>query len=143
MNEKINAVIYARFSSHNQQEQSIEGQLRYCSDYANKNGMTVINSYIDRAISGTSDNRPSFQQMIKDSNNRKFDVVLVWKLDRFARNKYDSVVYKNKLKKNGVKVISVTEYLGEGTESVLLESLLEAMAETYSRQLSENVQRGM
>lgn len=143
MNEKINAVIYARFSSHNQQEQSIEGQLRYCSNYANKNGMTVINSYIDRAISGTSDNRPSFQQMIKDSNNRKFDVVLVWKLDRFARNKYDSVVYKNKLKKNGVKVISVTEYLGEGTESVLLESLLEAMAETYSRQLSENVQRGM
>ena len=139
----MNAVIYARFSSHNQQEQSIEGQIRYCTEYAKKNDMTIINSYIDRAISGTSDNRPEFLQMIKDSNNHQFNVVLVWKLDRFARNRYDSAIYKNALKKNNVKVISVTEYLGEGSESVLLEAMLEAMAETYSRQLSENVRRGM
>lgn len=139
----MNAVIYARFSSHNQQEQSIEGQIRYCTEYAKKNDMTIINSYIDRAISGTSDNRPEFLQMIKDSNNHQFNVVLVWKLDRFARNRYDSAIYKNALKKNNVKVVSVTEYLGEGSESVLLEAMLEAMAETYSRQLSENVRRGM
>ena len=88
----MNAVIYARFSSHNQQEQSIEGQIRYCTEYAKKNDMTIINSYIDRAISGTSDNRPEFLQMIKDSNNHQFNVVLVWKLDRFARNRYDSAI---------------------------------------------------
>ena len=93
----MNAVIYARFSSHNQQEQSIEGQIRYCTEYAKKNDMTIINSYIDRAISGTSDNRPEFLQMIKDSNNHQFNVVLVWKLDRFARNRYDSAIYKNAL----------------------------------------------
>lgn len=138
-----NAVIYARFSSHNQQEQSIDGQLRYCKDYAERNAMKVINVYSDRAISGTTDERPQFQQMIRDAKNKQFKYILVWKLDRFARNRYDSAVYKNQLKKCGVRVLSVTEFVGEGSEGVLLESILEAMAETYSLQLSENVRRGM
>ena len=138
-----NAVIYARFSSHNQQEQSIDGQLRYCKDYAERNAMKVINVYADRAISGTTDERPQFQQMIRDAKNKQFKYILVWKLDRFARNRYDSAVYKNQLKKCGVRVLSVTEFVGEGSEGVLLESILEAMAETYSLQLSENVRRGM
>ena len=92
MNEKINAVIYARFSSHNQQEQSVDGQVRYCTQYAEAHNMRIINTYVDRAMSGTNDNRPDFQRMIKDSENKQYQVVLVWKFDRFARNRYDSAL---------------------------------------------------
>ncbi len=139
----MNAVLYARYSSDKQTEQSIDGQLRYCEQYAKQHGYNIIGSYIDRAISGTSDNRPQFQQMIQDSSKKQFQFVIVWKLDRFARNRYDSAIYKNKLKKNGVKVLSATEGIGEGDESIILEAVLEAMAETYSRQLSQNVRRGL
>ena len=138
-----NAVIYARYSSANQTEQSIEGQLRYCHAYAKQHGFTIVREYVDRAQSGTTDNRPDFQQMVKDSAKKQFQFILVWKLDRFARNRYDSAIYKNILKKQGVKVVSATEAIGEGNEAIILESVLEAMAEVYSRQLSENTQRGM
>ena len=97
----MTAVIYARYSSDSQREASIEGQLRDCKDYAEKNGITVVGTYIDRAYSAKTDNRPEFQQMIKDSDKKLFDIVLVWKLDRFARNRYDSARYKATLKKNG------------------------------------------
>lgn len=139
----MNAVIYARYSSDRQTEQSIEGQIRFCTQYAQQHGYNIIKHYVDRAISGTTDHRPQFQQMIADSAKRQFQFVIVWKLDRFARNRYDSAIYKSKLKKNGVKVLSATEGIGEGDESIILEAVLEAMAETYSRQLSQNVRRGM
>ena len=100
----MTAVIYARYSSDNQREESIEGQIRECTAYAEKNGITIVKHYIDRAISAKTDNRPEFQQMIKDSDKKLFDIVLVWKLDRFARNRYDSARYKTQLKKNGVKL---------------------------------------
>ena len=90
----MTAVIYARYSSDNQREESIEGQIRECTAYAEKNGITIVKHYIDRAISAKTDNRPEFQQMIKDSDKKLFDIVLVWKLDRFARNRYDSARYK-------------------------------------------------
>ena len=83
----MTAVIYARYSSDNQREESIEGQIRECTAYAEKNGITIVKHYIDRAISAKTDNRPEFQQMIKDSDKKLFDIVLVWKLDRFARNR--------------------------------------------------------
>ena len=102
----MTAVIYARYSSDNQREESIEGQIRECTAYAEKNGITIVKHYIDRAISAKTDNRPEFQQMIKDSDKKLFDIVLVWKLDRFARNRYDSARYKTQLKKNGVKLIN-------------------------------------
>ena len=101
----MTAVIYARYSSDNQREESIEGQIRECTAYAEKNGITIVKHYIDRAISAKTDNRPEFQQMIKDSDKKLFDIVLVWKLDRFARNRYDSARYKTQLKKNGVKLM--------------------------------------
>ena len=91
----MTAVIYARYSSDSQREASIEGQLRDCKDYAEKNGITVVGTYIDRAYSAKTDDRPDFQRMIKDSGKKIFDVVLVWKLDRFARNRYDAVNYKS------------------------------------------------
>ena len=92
----MTAVIYARYSSDNQREESIEGQIRECTAYAEKNGITVVKHYIDRALSAKTDNRPDFQQMIKDSEKRLFDIVLVWKLDRFARNRYDSAHYEGR-----------------------------------------------
>lgn len=121
----MNAVIYARYSSDNQREESIEGQIRECTAYAEKNGITILRHYIDRALSAKTDNRPEFQNMIKDSGKRLFDMVIVWKLDRFARNRYDSARYKTTLKKNGVKVVSATEIISNGSEGILLESLLE------------------
>ena len=117
----MTAVIYARYSSDNQREESIEGQIRECTAYAEKNGITIVKHYIDRAISAKTDNRPEFQQMIKDSDKKLFDIVLVWKLDRFARNRYDSARYKTQLKKNGVKLMSATEIISEGPEGIILE----------------------
>ena len=139
----MTAVIYARYSSDNQREESIEGQIRECTAYAEKNGITVVKHYIDRAISAKTDNRPQFQQMIKDSERKLFDIVLVWKLDRFARNRYDSARYKTQLKKNGVKLMSATEIISDGPEGIILESVLEGYAEYYSADLSEKVVRGM
>ena len=113
-------VIYARYSSDNQREESVEGQIRECNEYAQKKGYTVINTYVDRAISGKSaENRPAFQQMIEDSKQRHFDIILVWKIDRFSRDKYDSVVYKHALKKNGVSVVSATEPIDDSLEGQL------------------------
>ena len=139
----MKAVIYARYSSDNQREESIEGQLRDCMQYAEYNDIQVVGSYIDRAMSAKTDNRPNFQQMIKDSAKRLFDVIIVWKLDRFARNRFDSAYYKNILKKNGVRVISAKESISEGAEGIILESVLEGYAEYYSVELAEKVNRGM
>lgn len=138
----MNAVIYARYSSHGQTEQSIEGQLRDCYAYAEREGLTVIGEYIDRAQSGTTDERPEFQRMIADAAKRQFERIIVWKLDRFTRNRYDSAIYKVKLKKYGVKVVSATENISDEPEGIILEGLLESMAEYYSANLSKHVKRG-
>ena len=138
----MKGVIYARFSSDRQREESIEGQLRECKEYAERNGITILGSYVDRALSAKTDNRPDFQRMIKDSAKGLFDVVLVWKLDRFARNRYDSAHYKSVLKRNGVKVVSAKEAIAEDSTGILLESLLEGYAEFYSVELSEKIHRG-
>ena len=126
----MKAVIYARYSSDSQREESIEGQLRECTEYAERNGITVLRSYIDRALSARTADRPEFQYMIKDSERKLFDVVLIWKLDRFSRDRYDSAHYKRILKKNGVKVISVKENISDGPEGIILESMLEGYAES-------------
>ena len=139
----ISAVIYARFSSSNQREESIEGQLRVCHDYAKRHNMTVVGEYIDRAVSGTTDNRRDFQRLMNDAPKGNFSIVLVWKLDRFARNRYDSAMYKAKLKQAGVHIESVMEAVPEGPEGIILESLMEGLAEYYSANLSQNVKRGL
>ena len=139
----MRGVIYARYSSDNQREESIEGQIRENTAYANKNGIDIVGTYIDRAYSAKTDNRPEFQRMIKDSAKKGFDVVIVWKLDRFSRNRYDSARYKAMLRKNDVKVVSATESISDGAEGIILESVLEGMAEYYSADLAEKVSRGM
>lgn len=136
-------VIYARFSSDNQRDESIDAQQRACEEYAKRNGMIIVDTYIDRAKSATSDRRPEFQRMINDAKQKKFDVVLVHKLDRFSRDKYDSVIYKKRLKDNNVKLVSVVENIDGSPESLILESTIEGMAQYYSANLSREVRKGM
>lgn len=139
----MNVVIYARYSSHSQTEQSIEGQLHTCYEYAKNNGYLVVGEYIDRAQSGTTDSRAEFQRMIADSDKHTFEGVLVYQLDRFARNRYDSAINKAKLKKNGVRVISARENISDDASGILVEGVLESMAEYYSAELSQKIRRGM
>ena len=139
----MTGVIYARYSSDNQREESIDGQLRECKVFAEKNDIQIVGTYIDRAFSARTDNRPDFQKMIKDSASKKFDVIIVWKLDRFARDRYDSAHYKELLRQNDVKVVSATEKISDGSAGILMEAVLEGMAEYYSAELSEKVVRGL
>ena len=139
----MTAVIYARYSSDNQREESIEGQIRECTAYAEKNGITVVKHYIDRAYSARTANRPEFQRMVKDSERRLFDIVLVWKLDRFARDRYDAAHYKHILQRNHVKLVSATEPISDSPAGIMMESMLTGMAEYYSAELSEKIVRGM
>lgn len=139
----MNAVIYARYSSSAQTEQSIDGQLRVCKEYAERKGYNILGEYIDRAMTGTNDNRPEFQKMIADSSKKEFEFVLVYKLDRFSRSKYDNAIYKHKLQQNGVRVISAMEEISNTPEGLLMEGLLEMFAEMYSKDLSQKVKRGM
>ena len=139
----MKAVIYARYSSDSQREESIEGQIRECTEYAERNSISILTSYIDRALSARTADRPEFQRMIRDSEKGLFDTVLVWKLDRFSRDRYDSAHYKHILKKNGVKVISAKENISDGPEGIILESVLEGFAEYYSADLAEKVGRGL
>lgn len=137
------AVIYARYSSENQTEQSIEGQLRVCQDYAQKHDILILDSYIDRAMTGTNDNRPAFLKMIKDSERKEWNYVLVYKLDRFSRNKYETTIHKHTLKENGVKLLSAMENIPDTPEGIILESLLEGMNQYYSAELAQKVHRGL
>ena len=137
------AVIYARFSSHNQREESIEAQERACREYASRKGLQIIGVYADRAKSGTSAEREEFQRMIKDSGEKKFRYLIVHKLDRFSRDKYDSVIYKRRLRANGVKIISVVENLDDSPESIMLESVIEGMAQYYGKNLAREVMKGL
>ncbi|MBQ2828949.1 MAG: recombinase family protein [Clostridia bacterium] len=138
----MKAVIYARYSSNSQRDESIDGQIRECTAYAQRYDIQIVGEYIDRAISGRRDDRPDFQRMIKDISKNTFDCILVWKLDRFAHDKYDSAHYKRILRNNNIRLISVTEPIPEGPEGILLESLLEGMAQYYSAELSVKVIRG-
>lgn len=140
--EPILAVIYARYSSHSQTEQSIEGQLAAAHAYARGHGYTVVREYCDRAQTGRNDNRDAFQQMLSDTDKHQFDVIITWKVDRIGRNREDIAFNKHRCKKNGVRIEYVAENLPDSAESVILESVLEGMAEYYSLQLSTNIRRG-
>ena len=137
------AVLYARFSSDNQREESIEAQLRAMHEYCSRNSIVIIHEYCDRAKSATTDDRPEFLKMIAASREGDFDFAIVHKLDRFSRNRYDSAYYKRELKKNGVQLLSVLEQMDDSPESIILESVLEGMSEYYSKNLAREVMKGM
>ena len=135
--------LYARYSSHNQREESIEAQIRACEEYAKRKNLQIVKQYTDSAKSGTNSDREGFLQMIEDSAKGQFKYLVVHKLDRFSRDKYDAVTFKRKLKMNGVTLLSVTENLDNSPESVMLESCLEGMAQYYSLNLAREVMKGM
>jgi len=116
----IPAVFYARYSSSGQREESIEGQIRDCRAYAQQNGMSIIGEYVDKALTGRTDRRPDFQRMLRDCERGVFKAVICWKMDRFARNWYDSAMYKYKLKKNGVRIFYAKESIPDGPEGIIL-----------------------
>ena len=137
------AVIYARYSSERQTEQSIEGQLRVCNEYAERNDIVIVDTYIDRAMTGKNDKRTAFQKMLKDSFKKNWNYVIVYRTDRFGRNKYEIAINKHTLKINGIKLLSAMENIPDTPEGIILESLLEGMAEYYSAELAQKVTRGM
>lgn len=134
---------YARYSTNMQREESISAQMRAMKAYCDDNGWIIVKKYIDQAYSATTDKRPQFQQMISDSAKKEFDIVLVHKLDRFARNRYDSSLYKQKLRKNGVRLCSVLERIDNTPESILLEGMLESINEFYSANLARESMKGL
>ena len=137
------AVIYARYSTDKQTMQSIEGQVRECENFAKTKNLSIIGKYFDQAESGKSTvKRDRFNDMIKDSAKGLFQYVIVYQLDRFSRNRYDSAHYKHQLKKNGVKVLSAKENISDDPSGILMETVLEGMAEYYSAELAQKVKRG-
>ena len=140
----MNTVIYARYSAGPRQtDQSIDGQLRVCTEFCKQRGLTVVDTYCDRHISGRTDERPEFQRLIADAKAHKFEAVVVYKTDRFARNKYDSAIYKRELRRNGIQIFYAAEAIPEGPEGIILESLMEGLAEYYSAELAQKIKRGL
>lgn len=137
------AVIYARFSSHNQREESIDAQLRECRQYAERNGFEIVGEYCDRAVTGRTENRDSLNQMIREAAKGHWNAVLVYKLDRLSRDRYGFADIRRRLRNMDVRVVSVKEAIPDGPEGIILESMLEGMAEYYSANLSQNIRRGM
>lgn len=138
----MNAVIYARFSSSAQREASIEQQINVCMAFAEREGYNVLQTYSDRALTGRTDRRPQFLQMIKDARAGRFCAVIVYALDRFSRDKYDSARYKHELRACGVRVVSATEPISDNPSGVLIESVFEGLAQYYSAELSQKIRRG-
>ena len=137
------AVIYARYSSHAQRDVSIDQQVKAIQEFADRQQLKVVHIYADRAISGTTDNRPEFQRMIDDAKARAWSYVIVYSMDRFARDRYDSITYKKILMDCGVRVLSAMENISDEPSGILLESVLEGLAEYYSRELSQKIRRGL
>ena len=133
------AVIYARYSCERQTEQSIEGQLRICNEFAERNDLKIVDTYIDRAMTGTNDHRPEFQRMLSDSDKPQiWDIVLVYALDRFGRNSIEVAVNKQRLKKNNKILISATQRTSmnidgsKNLDGIILENVMIGLAEYYS-----------
>lgn len=139
------AVIYARYSAGPRQtDQSIEGQVAECTRYAEAQGLRVVDVYADRHVSGKStEGRDEFLRMIDDAGRGLFDDVIVWKVDRFGRDRRDIAIYKHALKSAGVSLHYAAESVPDGPEGILLESLLEGLAEYYSADLRQKVVRGI
>jgi len=138
----IPAAAYGRYSSHLQNEQSIEGQFTDIYTKAEKENYVIIKEYVDEAMTGRNDNRPAFQQMIEDSKKGIFKAVFVWSIDRFARNRYLAAIYKHELRKNGVKLLYAAENIPDGPEGIMLEGILESAAEYFSEYNAQKSMRG-
>ena len=139
----LKAVIYARYSSDMQREESIEAQLLDIRKYADRNGIIIIKEYKDEAVSGQTEMRTAFQAMMTEAKRRTFDLIIVHKVDRFTRNRYDAAVYKSMLAKYGVRVVYAMQPIDDSPEGGLLEGILESFAEYYSKNLATEVMKGL
>jgi len=139
----MKAFIYCRYSSDNQNFLSIEAQNRAIEEFCIKEDIQIIKKYYDEAQSARTDNRTNFLLMFDEMLIYKPDYVIVHKLDRFARNRYDSAFYRKKLENNGTKLISVLEPNEDTPENLILTGILETMAEYYSKNLAREVKKGM
>lgn len=143
-NDNNLAIAYYRFSSHSQNDASIDQQRELAHDWADAHGFKIVQEYEDAAISGTTDARPGFQQMLSEVAKIRPHTLIMWKTDRLGRDKYVLAMAKKKIRDAGCEIHLLAEHIPtEGPEGVLIEGLMEAMAEYYSRQLSQNIQRGM
>ena len=139
----IKTAFYARYSSSAQRAESIEGQRRICAQYAQQHDLSIVCEYTDEAMTGKNDKRPAFQRMIKDAERGRFDALVVYSVDRFARNLYDSAIYEHRLETAGVVIHYATQAFGDSPESVILYATMKGYAEYYSKNLAIQVKRGM
>lgn len=139
----LRGVTYNRFSSTMQREESIEAQLRFNREYAKKNNIDIIKDYVDEAVSGKTDDRPAFQQMLQDAKSGFFDIIICHKVDRFARNRIESAINKYNLRKNNVKVVFSGQAIDDSPEGQLMEGILESFAEYYSLNLAKETMKGL
>lgn len=140
----LKVVIYARYSSDMQREESIDAQIRYCKQEIERNpNMVLVGVYYDEALSGKFDDREDFQNMIADAKEHHFDQIMVHKFNRFARNQYDSIVYKKKLREIGIRVVSATQKVDDSPEGQMTEAIIEVLDQYYSANLAEEVLKGM
>ena len=137
------AYIYARYSSDNQREESIAAQLRAIHEYCDTNGIRILQEFKDEAFSARTAKRPEFQRMFGVIRERPADLLIVHKLDRFARSRADAAFYRSKLKEKGMRLVSVLERLDDSPESIIMEGLLDSMNEYYSANLSRETKKGL
>ena len=138
-----NAVVYARYSSHNQRDVSIEQQYAACEAFAVRNGFTIIEHYADRAISGRTDNRPAFQKMLLDARKGGFDYVVAWKSNRMGRNMMQAMINESKLAESGVRCLYVEEDFEDNAAGRFSLRTMMNVNQFYSENMAEDVRRGM
>ena len=144
--DPIRVAIYARVSGNARDVNNfVAAQISECELYASRNHMAVVATYIDEAESGQSDDRPQFQQMVADATAKEkpFAVILVWNFSRFSRDRMHNSLYKNRLKKRGIRIISIKEPTDDSPAGQFVESVIEEVNAFYSASLSQEVRRGL
>lgn len=139
----IPAVIYARYSSAAQKDESIEQQIEACKDYAQRNGIHIVAIYADHAVSGRTDRRPEFQKMLRHAENKEFTMVLAYKSNRIARNMLNALAHEEKLARLGITVSYVKEEFGDNAAGRFALRTMMNLNQFFSESLSEDVKRGM
>lgn len=142
----MNGVIYARYSSDRQTEDSIDAQVRACREYAAAKGMNIVEVYADEAISGKGSktaSRLKYQKMLRDCDKGRFEVILIHKYDRIARNLGEHVNLEQKLKSKGIELIATAQNFGSSNEAKMMRTMVWAMSEYYIDNLAEEVKKGI
>ena len=138
-----NAVIYARYSSHNQRDVSIEQQIKQCQEYAQRNNLQVVEVYADRAVSGKTDRRPNFQRMMRDAEKKQFRFVIAWKSNRMGRNMLKAMINEARLDEQGVRCLYTEEDFDDTAAGRFALRNMMNVNQFYSENMAEDIMRGM